>query len=217
MMHRAVIFDLDGTLLDTVEDLGDCMNSALASLGYPPHSYDEYKYFVGDGFTTFSERSVPARVRGDAAVVAECEARARREYSQGWNRKTHLYEGIAELLDSLASRGIITAICSNKPHPAVQDVVGYYLGRWKFAAVVGSQPPVPKKPDPAVVHQMLGDLGLERAQCLYAGDTNTDMETAIRAGILAVGVLWGFRTRDELLQAGAQVLVSRPAEILDLL
>jgi phosphoglycolate phosphatase len=217
MTHRAVIFDLDGTLLDTVEDLGDSMNAALVSLGYPTHSYAKYKYFVGDGFTTFSERAVPAQVRGDAAVVAECEARARREYSQGWNRKTHLYDGVADLLDELASRGILMAICSNKPHPAVLDVVGHYLGRWTFAAVVGSQPPMPKKPDPAVVHGILEGLGLERSQCLYVGDTNTDMETALRAGILAVGVLWGFRTKEELLESGAQVLVARPGEILALL
>lgn len=217
MTHRAALFDLDGTLLDTLEDLADSMNTALVSLGYPTHPLEAHKYFVGDGVTVYAERALPASVRGDPSIVAACVAKMRAEYGTRWNRKTHPYDGIPEMLDGLVARGISMAIFSNKPHPAVVDVVGHYFKRWTFAAALGAQPPAPKKPDPTVALAIARDMGVQPSECIYIGDTNTDMETALGAGMFAIGALWGFRTREELVQSGAQALVAHPREIIALL
>jgi len=217
MTYTAVIFDLDGTLLDTLEDLADSMNAALASFGYPAHPLEAHRYFVGDGVFVYAERALPAGVRGDQAVVAACAAKMREEYSSRWKSKTRLYDGISELLDALAERGIGLAILSNKPHPAVLDVVGHFFVRWHFDAALGAQLSAPKKPDPTVALEIAKGMGAVPAACIYIGDTDTDMQTALRAGMFAVGALWGFRTREELVRAGAKTLVSHPLELLDLL
>jgi phosphoglycolate phosphatase len=217
MTYTAALFDLDGTLLDTLDDLADSMNAALAAFGYPAHPLEAHRYFVGDGVFVYAERALPAYVRGDQAVVAACAARMREEYASRWKAKTRLYDGIAELLDQLTARGIGMAILSNKPHPAVVDVVGHFFGRWRFAAALGAQPSAPKKPDPAVALEIARTMGAGPEACIYVGDTDTDMQTAQRAGMYAVGALWGFRTREELVRSGAKTLVSHPLEILDLL
>ncbi len=217
MTYSAAIFDLDGTLLDTLEDLADSMNAALASFGYPTHPAQAHRYFVGDGVFVYAERALPESVRGDQAVVSACAARMREEYSSRWKVKTRLYDGIAELLDQLSARGIGMAILSNKPHPAVLDVVGHFFTKWRFAAALGAQPTAPKKPDPTVALQIARSMGAGPEACIYVGDTDTDMQTAQRAHMYAVGALWGFRTREELVRSGAKTLVSHPLEILDLL
>ena len=217
MKHRAALFDLDGTLLDTLEDLADSMNAALVSLGYSAQPLEAHKYFIGDGVTVYAERALPAAAREDPAVVAACVAKMRAEYGTRWHDKTHLYEGIPELLDELAARGVAMAIFSNKPHPAVVDIVGHYFTRWTFTAALGAQPPAPKKPDPTVALEIVRGMGVQPSECIYVGDTNTDMETALGAGMFAIGALWGFRTREELVQSGAHTLVAHPREILALL
>lgn len=217
MTYTAAIFDLDGTLLDTLEDLADSMNAALASFGYPTHPVQAHRYFVGDGVFVYAERALPEGVRGDHEVVSACAARMREEYSSRWKVKTRLYDGIADLLDQLTARGIGIAILSNKPHPAVVDVVGHFFTKWRFAAALGAQPTAPKKPDPTVALEIARTMGAAPQACIYVGDTDTDMQTAKRANMHAVGALWGFRTREELVRSGAKTLVAHPLEILDLL
>jgi phosphoglycolate phosphatase len=217
MKYRAALFDLDGTLLDTLEDLGESMNAALASMGYPPRTPDDHRLFVGDGFTVYAQRALPPGAREDPALVKSCVDKALAVYSTRLTQKTHLYDGIAGLLDSMAGRGMTMAVFSNKPHQALVQIMAHYFGRWTFVAARGAQPSAPRKPDPSVALEIAKAAGIEPREWIYLGDTNTDMETALRAGMFAVGVLWGFRSREELVASGAQALVARPAEILDLL
>ncbi len=217
MAHTAVLFDLDGTLLDTLADLGDSMNAVLSGLGFPVHQTDAYRYFVGDGVETLVLRSLPEAARADQALVSESVRKMRAEYSARWKDKTRLYDGIAELLDTLLAWGVKTAILSNKPHPAVLEVVGHFLGKWRFDAALGARPGVPMKPDPGSAAEVCRLLDTPPESFLYLGDTNTDMITAGSAGMFGVGVLWGFRTEDELRASGAKVLIHRPLEVLSLL
>lgn len=217
MTHSAVLFDLDGTLLDTLEDLADSVNVVLKEHSFPVHKVDAYRYFVGDGFENLALRSLPESARENDAFLRECVSKMRAEYSARWKDKTRLYDGIPELLDSLSARGVRTAILSNKPHPAVIQVVDYFLGKWRFDAVLGARPGVPNKPDPGAALDVCRALGSPPESFLYLGDTNTDMITAVSAGMFAVGVLWGFRTEEELLDSGARALIRHPLETMDLL
>jgi phosphoglycolate phosphatase len=217
MTIAAVLFDLDGTLLDTLEDLADSMNAALGALGFPPHPLAAYRYFVGDGVENLALRALPEEARLDQGLVRHTVARMREEYGARWKLKTHPYDGVPDLLDSLSARGLKMAVLSNKPHPATVEVVGHFLSRWRFDAVLGARPGVPIKPDAGAALDVARTLGVPAGSFLYIGDTNTDMATARGAGMLAVGAVWGFRSAEELEAAGAQVLVAHPREVLGLL
>lgn len=216
MTYRAVLFDLDGTLLDTIDDLADSMNAALAGLGCAGHNVAAYKYFVGDGVVNLALRALPEDRRDDATVNA-CVTAMRAEYGRRWANKTRPYPGIPELLDGLVSRGIRMAILSNKPDDFTKMTVGRLLSRWRFDAVAGAHPNGPKKPDPSAALEIVLQVKVPAEEFLYLGDTNTDMQTAIASGMFPVGALWGFRTADELMAHGAQVLIADPRELLGLL
>lgn len=211
--YRAVLFDLDGTLLDTLQDLADSANSALRSLGLPIHPVDSYRTFVGDGVDILVRRVLPEE-RRDSNTVGSLKAAFREEYSRRWKDATRPYPGVPELLDALSGRGVILTVLSNKPHAATQAVAGHFFSRWPFAVFWGQRESHPRKPDPAAALEICRAVGVEPGEMLYVGDTNTDMQTARRAGMFAVGALWGFRSREELLASGAQALVSHPAELL---
>jgi phosphoglycolate phosphatase len=214
--HRAVLFDLDGTLLDTLDDLADSMNAVLRQLGFPPHPTAPYKYFVGDGVVNLVVRALPEAHR-DEATVARAVTLMRHVYGEHWADKTRPYPGIPELLDALAARRVKMAVLSNKPDDSTKLCVARLLPRWRFDAVIGQSRTIPPKPDLAGVRAIIARLGVPAAEFLYLGDTNTDMATANAAGMFAVGALWGFRSADELRQAGARVLLSKPVDLLDLL
>jgi phosphoglycolate phosphatase len=209
----AILFDLDGTLLDTLADLADSTNRCLARLGLPGHPVEAYRYFVGDGLTNLALRTLPVE-RRDPGTVEALKDLFNRDYHEHWADRTRPYEGITGLLDALSALGRPMAILSNKPHAFTVEMVRHFFSAWKFAAVFGARDSHPRKPDPAAALEASAAMGLSPAQLLYAGDTGTDMETARNAGMFAVGVLWGFRPRAELLDSGAQALVSRPAELL---
>ncbi len=213
----AVLFDADGTLLDTIEDLADCMNAVLRHFGFPPHDTDRYKYFVGDGMENLVKRSVPSPVRSDPTLISECLQMMRQNYSAGWNVKSRPYPGIDQLLDGLAQRGIKTAILSNKPDDFMQMMAKQLLPSWRFEAVVGERPLKPRKPDPGSAVEIAELMGISPKNFLYVGDTATDMLTAVAAGMYAVGALWGFRTADELIAGGARKLIEIPSQVLELL
>ena len=217
MRYNAVLFDLDGTLLDTLDDLGDSMNAVLAAHGYPTHPIPAYTEFVGDGVQNLVRRSLPAAVREDEAAVGRLVPLMRSEYSERWKAKTRPYDGIPELLDGLAARGLRLAVLSNKPHPATLEVVAHFFPGRKFDATLGARPNVPIKPDAGAALDVSRQLGIPPKEFLYLGDTNTDMLTARGAGMYAIGVLWGFRTAQELTASGADLLVSHPREVLSLL
>jgi len=216
MKYKAVLFDLDGTLLDTIEDLSDSMNAALAELGSPSRTVAECKRFVGDGVRAFAERSLP-QDRRDEKTVSQCIALARRHYASNWANKTQPYEGIPELLDALTQRGLKLAVLSNKPDDTTQLCVGKLLSNWRFEVVQGVCDGVEPKPDPSGAIGVAATLGVAPEQFLYVGDTNTDMLTANAAGMHAVGVLWGFRTAEELTNHGAAMLLGSPCDLIELL
>jgi phosphoglycolate phosphatase len=216
MNFRAVLFDLDGTLLNTLDDLADAANFALRRLGFPEHPAESYKYFIGDGIENLVRRAVPEG-QCDAATLDCCLSLIRDQYAGHWADKTRPYEGIAVLLDALTARATPMAVLSNKPEEFTRLCVERLLPRWRFEAVVGACASLPRKPDPAGALQIAQRLQLWPGEIVYLGDTATDMQTAVSAGMFPVGALWGFRTADELLAHGAQMLIREPRELLPLL
>jgi phosphoglycolate phosphatase len=211
---RAVIFDLDGTLADTLRDIAEAMNCALAVHDLPTLEPDAYRSLVGEGVERLVERSVPTD-RSD--LVGPVLKDLKRYYTAHMLDQTTAYPGIPELLDQLTERGLPMAVVSNKPEPATRAMVEQMFGRWRFAAVVGGTDGVPLKPDPTVVLKIASALSVEPSACVYLGDTMTDMQTAVAAGMYPVGVLWGFRDRDELSAHGAKTLIEQPLDLLALL
>jgi phosphoglycolate phosphatase len=214
MSLRAILFDLDGTLLDTLDDLADSTNLALRECGLPEHPVEAFKYFIGDGVENLLRRAVPQGC-DDPATLTRCVERMRAEYSQRWAAKTRPYPGIPELLDELVARGVPMAVFSNKPDEFTRLCVSRLLPRWRFTVVLGAGSRLPKKPDPAGALEIAAQMHVAPADVLYLGDTNTDMQTAVAAGMFPVGALWGFRTAEELTSNGAQILLQKPADLLD--
>jgi phosphoglycolate phosphatase len=213
---RGVMFDLDGTLLDTLEGLGFATNVALEAMGFKGHPIEAYRYFVGDGVRAKAERALPEGYR-DEAHIDRCVELAGVEYAKCWRGMTKLYDGIAELLTALTGAGVSMTVFSNKPDELTVLTVETMLGDWKFDAVRGQRDGAARKPDPQVAIEISGQLGISPGEMLYLGDTDTDMQTANKAGMYAVGALWGFRTREELLTNGAKALAARPMDVMGLL
>lgn len=214
MPYRAIIFDLDGTLLNTLDDIADGANAVLAEGGYPTHPVDTYRYFIGNGVATLFERALPEDDR-QPSIIRACVEGFRQVYERHWDVKTHLYDGVAELLDALVTRDVRMAVLSNKPHSFTRKSVGRYLSRWPLSPVLGQRDGIPHKPDPAGALEIADELGVAPTEFLYLGDTATDMETARAAGMFAVGALWGFRPEEELREAGAAALIAGPLELLE--
>jgi phosphoglycolate phosphatase len=216
MRYNAVVFDLDGTLLDTLADIAGAVNQALASLGLPPHPVDAYRHFVGEGIVVLAQRVLPKDRQSDADVKA-CLNAIIREYGKGLLVNTRPYAGIPELLEALAEKKIPFAVASNKPHDLTLRSVDTLFRGVTFGAVLGERKGVAPKPDPAVALEAASLLGVAPAQCLYAGDSGIDMQTASAAGMFPVGALWGFRDKEELMANGAKALIHHPSELLGLL
>ena len=212
MRYRAVLFDLDGTLLDTLEDLATAANRVLMAMALPPHPVAAYRTFVGEGLSTLVERILPATERTPERV-AEAMHHFETVYATTWHERSAPYPGIADMLDLLASHGIRLSILSNKPDAFTRLCVHRLLANWRFDPLLGQRPGVPKKPDPAAALEIASLLGLQAAEILYVGDSGVDMQTARAAGMDAIGVLWGFRGAEELLAAGACRLIAHPGEL----
>lgn len=216
MKYRAVVFDFDGTLLDTLQDLAESVNSVLSRSGFPEHSLEEYRHFIGDGVEELARRVLPVGHR-DGATVSNTMAAIREEYRGRWPDHTRPYEGIPELLDILTARGVKMAVVTNKPDDSTRAMAARLLPRWKFDVIIAATLDLPKKPDPKGAIEAARRLGFPPSAIIYVGDSDIDMKTANAAGMYAVGALWGFRTADELMRNGARVLISKPLELLELL
>jgi len=214
--YKAVIFDLDGTLLDTLEDIADSMNAVCDKNGFPPHGLEAYKRFIGDGIAQLVARSFPENHRSDEQILQGVED-VRAEYAKRWSCKTRIFPGIDILLDELTAKSTKMCVLSNKPDDFTQKSVSHYLSRWSFDVVYGKFPDIPAKPDPTLALKIMDQLELPSESILYLGDTHTDMETAINAGFTAVGALWGFRDEAELKRSGAAHLIQKPQELLSLI
>ena len=216
MKTSLVIFDLDGTLLDTIGDLAVACNAVLGVRGLPQHTYEEYCHFVGNGILRLVERALPEPLRTPETVAA-VRADFVKYYTEHIDAHTRPYDGIPELLAELARRGVALAVASNKFQAGTEKLVGLFFHGVTFAAVLGQRPGVPLKPSPAGVEEILARTGTAREEVLYVGDSGVDIETAAAAGVRSAGVTWGFRDRAELIAAGARHLVDRPGELLELL
>ena len=214
MNIRGVIFDLDGTLLDTLEDLVDAANATLAHFGFPGHSPDAYRYFVGDGLITLIERIVPEKNRSQPEIAA-CMDTFLQLYGQSWDLKSRPYAGILEMLQQLRQTGLQLGVLSNKPHAFTRLSVQRFFAADAFDFVFGQRDDVPRKPDPAGAKEIAGLMQLQPQQILYVGDTATDMQTGNRAGMSTMGVIWGFRERQELEESQAGIIVTHPSEIVN--
>ena len=216
MKTELVIFDLDGTLLDTIGDLAAASNHMLRLRGLAEHTLDDYRRFVGNGILRLVERALPEALRTPAAVQA-ARADFLAFYIDHIDLETRPYAGIPALLEELARRGIRLAVASNKFQAGTEKLVRRFFPAIPFVAVLGQRPDVPLKPDPAVAEEILQRVPVPRDRVLFIGDSGIDMQTAAAAGIRSVGVTWGFRARTELVEAGADHLIDTPAALLDLL
>ena len=215
MDFRAVIFDLDGTLANTLEDIADNMNRVLAGEGFQTYSYDVYRFYVGGGLKNLVTQCLPENARTDATIT-RCHDRMMVEYSENYINKTHLYNGISELLDSLSARGIKMAALSNKADSLTQKICNILLKNRKFEIVMGAGDRFPRKPDPASALFISAQMGLLPTHICYLGDSDIDMKTALAAGFYPVGAGWGFRPKQELVENGAKHVIDHPMELLKL-
>jgi phosphoglycolate phosphatase len=215
---RGVIFDLDGTLLDTIEDITEASNRVYGARGLAPFSAEEMKKLVGEGAEELVRKVFASRGRppldeaGMAAVIRDY----RREYETCWRVHSRPYAGVPELLSELSRRGVKTAILSNKAQSFTSLMAEALLPTHAFDIVRGARPGVPLKPDPAPALAIAAELGLAPAACAFVGDTSIDITTARAAGMFAAGALWGFRTAEELRSSGAAALLALPADLLRL-
>ena len=216
MKYKAVIFDLDGTLLDTIEDLSDSMNVSLEKMGFPGHTTESYKMFVGDGVRMLAQRALPQDACSSENIDL-CLRFMDKEYNMRLFEKTRPYEGIENLLDGLCSKNVKIAVLSNKLNQFTGTIIAKLLPNWKFEVVFGERPGIPKKPDPSGAIEIAEIMGISPENILYLGDTSIDMKTANSAGMHSVGATWGFRSREELLSSGAKAIIDAPLELLDLL
>ena len=215
MQYKAVIFDLDGTLVDSLADLSDSVNLMLESYGFPTHEMEQYRYFVGNGSKKLMERTLPRDKAASAEFVEEALAKYKAIYKEHLLEKTRPYNGVRELLEELKSRGIPLGVCTNKHNDAALTIVKILFAPGTFEEVLGDRPGFPKKPNPATPLEIASHLGVKPDEVAYLGDTSVDMETAVHAGFLPVGVLWGFRPEEELVKSGAKVLLKAPLELLE--
>lgn len=214
-MKNLIIFDLDGTLLNTIADLAQSTNHALQTLGYPVHDVSAYRFMVGNGINKLFERALP-----DGEKTEENVQRVRREFIPYYDLhnadESRPYPGIPELLEALQAEGKQMAVASNKYQAATRKLITHYFPQISFAAVFGQREGVNVKPDPAIVDDILRITGTPREEVLYVGDSGVDMQTAINSGVTACGVTWGFRPRTELEAYHPAYIVDRAEEIAEL-
>ena len=213
MAFRAILFDLDGTLLDTLTDIAQAANQALALEGFPTHPEAAYVKFIGDGVAMLFRRALPSDLADDS-TAGRCVARFQKTYGKAWNVHTKPYAGIGELLDALTARNLILAVLSNKPDDFTRLYGESYLAPWAFRVVMGHRAGVARKPDPASALEIATLLGVEPGSCVFVGDSGVDMETGRNAGMVPVGVSWGFQTEEILRASGARAIIHHPLELL---
>ena len=216
MDKQLAIFDLDGTLLDTVADLANATNYALSLCGYPTHPTEAYYQFVGNGINMLFFRALPEEARTEESVM-----RIRSLFVPYYNEHnaddSRPYPGITELLNTLQERGIALAVASNKYQQATHKLVTHFFPHIHFSAIYGQREGIPVKPDPTIVFDILRDTGITRENTMYIGDSGVDMLTARNAEVESIGVTWGFRDEEELCENGACHIVSQADEILALI
>ena len=212
-MKKLIIFDLDGTLLNTIGDLADAVDYVMRSRNLPEHTNAEYRQMVGGGIKRLVERALPTELAQNEEYVEECVAQFRHYYVDNIDRHTIPYEGIAELLRKLQHDGVKMAVASNKFQHGTDRLVAKFFGDIEFVAIEGNREGAPLKPNPEIIHNILRIAGVEPTNAVMVGDSGIDIRTAIAAGIDSIGVSWGFRFADELYAAGATTVVTTTEEL----
>ncbi|MDR2915810.1 MAG: HAD family hydrolase [Tannerella sp.] len=213
---KLVIFDLDGTLLNTISDLAHSTNYALEKIGFPGHPVEAYKYFVGNGINKLFERALPENQKTDRNV-AHIRDLFLPYYDQHNTDYTRPYDGIPDLLKILQSKNLMMAVASNKYQKATEKLIKHAFPDISFTAVLGQREGIPVKPDPAIVYDILKTANVLPEETIYIGDSGVDMQTALNCGIISIGVTWGFRPREELETAGANYIADSVNEILEII
>ena len=215
-MYKACIFDLDGTLTDTLESLTYSVNMTLSELQLGQITSEQCKSFVGNGARRLIEQSLQAAGDSEAKHIEEAMEAYGRIFKKYCTYHVAPYDGIVDMLKELKKQGVQLAVLSNKPHLQTKDVVATFFEEETFERVYGQQEGVPRKPDPAALHMILEELGVNQKECLYIGDSDVDMMTGCAAGVPAVGVTWGFRSKDVLVSHGATYIVDKAEEIISI-
>lgn len=211
---EAIVFDLDGTVCNTLEDLGECTNLALGDFGLPPHEIEEYKMIVGNGVDMQMRRAI-GESKYTKELADKVKAAFKAYYDKNYLKNTKPYEGMPEALDKIREMGLKIAVFSNKPDEFAGKVCTTLFGD-RFDLIAGNKPGVPVKPDPTGLFAALKQMGVTPEETLYCGDSGVDMQTGKRAGIVTIGVEWGFRSKEELLENGADYLLKAPSELPEL-
>lgn len=212
-MKRLIIFDLDGTLLNTIADLAISTNQALRHYGYPEHPIEAYRFFVGNGINKLFERALPENERTEENVL-RIRSRFIPYYNEHNADLSSPYPDISETLQALQDKGILLAVASNKYQQATEKLIAHYFPTIRFVKVLGQREGIPVKPDPSIVFDILKDTDVKKEEVLYVGDSGVDMQTALNAGVDAVGVSWGFRPRTELEPLHPLAVIDHATEIL---
>jgi phosphoglycolate phosphatase len=213
MTVRLFVFDLDGTLLDSIDDIAFSMNHVLSAQGLPIHPRDAYYYFVGNGARLLTERALPEKERTVGRIDAVLQE-FMTFYDLHKADRTKPFDGLVPTLEKLQANGARFAVASNKPHEVMPELMLHYFPSIRFEVILGHRKGHPIKPDPEIVHDILAETGVDRRDVLYVGDTAVDVCTAHAAGVRMAGALWGFRTRQELMDAGADLLLEKPESLL---
>ncbi len=212
---KAVLFDMDGTITNTLDDLADATNYALASFGYPLHEVDAFRFFVGDGIPKLIERALPEDKK-DEKTVSAVKDKFFEYYSVHSMDKTRAYDGVPETVKEVMSLGYKTAVVTNKDEPAAKEILARLYPDC-FDYIFGASDDIPKKPDPTLAHIAMKTLGVTPDECVFVGDSCVDIQTGKNSGAYDVGVSWGFRPREELEEYGATAIIDRPSELIPLL
>jgi phosphoglycolate phosphatase len=212
MICQGVVFDLDGTLLDTLEDISAAVNRVLAARGFATHNREAYRWFVGDGSAVLIERALPPAYR-TPPVIEACLAEFLADYNNHWSNVTRPYQGITDLLHYLQNQTIPIAIVTNKPHQFTGIMVEHYFPDIRFCSTAGYRRGTRKKPDPGQALTAVRTMKRDPARCIFLGDSAVDMQTAVAAGMIPIGAGWGFRPSEELWGAGARYVISHPMEL----
>lgn len=215
-MKKLVLFDLDGTLVNTLLDLADSCNYTLECYGFPTHDPEKYKYFVGDGMPKLVENILP-KDKYTEKLHSECLAFFKKRYSEHYMDKSFVYDGIKELLSELKNRGFKIGVLSNKAHEMTTIIIEKLFGKNFFDIVYGKVEGYPAKPDPTLGLEIINDLGFTPEDTVFIGDSGNDAKISVNMNCTGIGVLWGFRDEKELRDGGADYIVNKPSEILKIL
>ncbi len=215
MQYKGIIFDLDGTLFNSIDDIADAVNTNLVEAGLNPHPVENYIAWIGNGAYKLVERALPEKFHNEEQIRFYLD-KFLETYNKNWNVKSKIYDGIPEVLDYLSHEGIMLSILSNKPHLLTLKIADYYFQKWNFKSVFGQREGIPKKPDPQAAIEIAGLCGMKVDEFIYVGDSKTDMKTALAAGMLPIGVTWGYGTIQSIKEAGATYIIKNPIELIQL-